>query len=229
LLHRLGLPVLPNLSDKLCECGKPLSNFAHHQHCAKERRLSVTVRHDVIARDLCNFASAAGIGHILEPHNSEHHLRPDFVLFGHGTPILVDVSVASPESKTVVKYAANTTLYAATTREKAKHKKYEDIIAAEKRPLTAFVTETHGGAAEEKGVASKADYEMEMKRHLSFQIQRGNGRIGRALVTRLNKHWATVARDAARKAAAAVAPLAAAPSAAAAPKRGRGRPRKQQS
>jgi len=269
-LHRLGEPFLPNLQATLCDCGRPLTHFAHHHHCEKERRITTTNRHDSIARELCKSAALAGLGTRYEPHHrgEDHSLRPDFILYGQDQPLFVDVTIASPEADSMVDQSSHRKLYVAETRSKAKHTKYDQLAIKEGGKFSAFAMETHGGLtaesisiidmiakeAEETGVASKRAFAKQIKCNLSFHVQRGNGRMGRSAVARINTSRSAAARMAALPspavpvALAAAAALAAAPSvaadarpaplaalaavpvvapaaSAAAPHRGRGRPR----
>src|SRR5690349_18515265 len=73
--------------------------------------------------------------------------------------------------------ASTTPLYAAVTRERFKHSKYDNIAADEKSPFTPFVMETFGGFGQEALSflsAPRGAFRTHVIRALSVCLQKGN-------------------------------------------------------
>ena len=141
---------------------------------------------------LCSFIRVAGAVPFLEPKGLDGtgSKRPDIQVHFPDGSCLVDGSFTHPAGKTYAPYASTTPLYAADTRERFKHNKYDVIAADEKCPFIPFVMETFGGYGKEALAflsrlskchsslsttpAPKGAFRTHVSRALSICLQKGN-------------------------------------------------------
>lgn len=191
---RLGLAPQDNLPFH-CKCNYPLSTDPNHfLSCKLLRRTIATTRHDDLHHLLCDFTRQAGCAVFIEPRGLDGTgKRPDAQVFFQSGTELLDTSITHPCSPSYFARAATEQLWAAKTRQQAKHNKYDLLAAEEKSPFSAFVMETFGGFGSEalnfiKKISRchseqfstptpKAAFRSLVTRALSICLQRGNAII----------------------------------------------------
>jgi hypothetical protein len=191
---RLGLAPQDDL-PLLCKCNIPLASDPNHfLSCKLLRRTIVTTRHDDLHHLLCNFTRQAGCAVFIEPRSLDGTgKRPDAQVYFPSHSELVDTSITHPCAPSYFTHAATEQLWAAKTRQQAKHNKYDVLAAEEKSPFSAFVMETFGGIGSEavnflKKISRchseqfstptpKAAFKSLVVRALSICLQRGNALV----------------------------------------------------
>jgi hypothetical protein len=154
--HLLGLDPLDRMPTA-CACasntardhGADLSkNPWHYFDCSQLRRRSINTRHDSIAHVVARWANRAGLVSVLEPYYLFQHQglkRCDVQLVGHGSNIIMDVTVVDPTSPTHVSSSSKSTLHTAMKTEQRKIVKYGEDAKRHGLTLYPFAVETYGG------------------------------------------------------------------------------------
>ena len=193
---RLGLKQHPMLSD-VCVCGESLAEDpSHFLGCQRLAPRSVTRRHNSIVHTLARLAREFGVEMHVEPRESRHMVdgkdrHPD--LRSYRLNALVDVAIVHPCARTYVAGAAVVRGSAAKTRERDKHRKYDECAKREGVPFYSFILEGFGliGSEAVKYVDALISAESthpsyitdprQMRpyfmRTLAFALQRGNAGI----------------------------------------------------
>ena len=171
------------------------ANDASHFHsCYKQRRTSVTTRHDFVVRALAKlFRQVGGTVHIETRIYGSERLRPDLHITFPDQSFMVDVAVTHPAAPSKTNAVP---LAAAKVVEHAKSEKYNDLARRHATTFLPFVMESYGAYGDRawdilkilsakakdsamilpSGVGSYADYAAKL---LSLALQKGNALIAR--------------------------------------------------
>ena len=203
--HRLGLPCAEELPI-MCACEKVAlaDDVSHFHSCQKQKRTSITARHDFIVRALAKlFRRVGAVVHIEPRIYGSERLRPDLDITFPDQSFMVDVAVTHP---TAPSRQQATPLAAASHVEHTKSAKYNALARRRATTFLPFVMESYGayGAQAEQvlkilsskaknsvitlpsGVGSFAEY---AARTLSLALQKGNALVARRGAT---EAWAAV-------------------------------------
>jgi len=194
---RLGLKQHP-LLPKVCVCGESLSDPGHFLGCQKLASRSVTRRHDAVVRVLARMGRVLAVDVRAEPKESRHVVdgrdrRPDIRSYGtHGAGALADVAIVHPCARAYIGGGSAERGSAAKTRERDKHRKFDECAKREGVPFYAFVLEGFGLVGEEaldfvdflvqeRGTAAPfvdpTTIRPYVLRNIAFALQRGNAAI----------------------------------------------------
>ena len=123
--HRLGLPSADGLPAK-CVCEATLAEDASHFHsCTRQKRTSITVRHDLVVRTLAKlFRKVGAVVHIEPRIYGSERLRPDLDITFPDRTLMLDVAITHPASPS---RSSSTPLAAAAIAENAKIVKYSEL------------------------------------------------------------------------------------------------------